>query len=114
MGGNAFSAVQRDSTNSPAPSLEGAQALAERVARAADQHQRELAEENDRLRRELDEQRRRQEEAHVPSSRPAPCPCLCTVFHAALRRERCTPGILLGKAYTVIPRSPASNPARYP
>jgi len=64
-----YANVQRDSTSSPAPSLEGAQALAERVARAADQHQRELAEENDRLRGELAEQRRRQEEAQVSSSR---------------------------------------------
>ena len=57
--------LQRDSTDSPAPSLQGSQALAERVAQAADQHQRELADENDRLRRALAEQRHQQENAQA-------------------------------------------------
>ena len=74
--------MQRDRTDSPAPSLEGAQALAERVARAADQHQRDLAEENDRLHSELAEQRRLQEEAQV--STMASRRCLAPSMHGML------------------------------
>ena len=59
---------QRDSTDSPAPSLSASQGIA--AAQIADRlqfEQREVAEENDRLRMILAEQRQQHEQAQVLS-----------------------------------------------